>query len=90
MLFSLLYHLVRRTLGTGRRPRAERDIELLVLRHQVKVLQRQLRRPRLRRLDRLLFAAASRDAKEPVVLVRGQAQDPAPLAPGARPQEVDI
>jgi putative transposase len=60
MLFSLLYHLVRRTLGTGRRPRAERDIELLVLRHQVKVLQRQLRRPRLRRLDRLLFAAASR------------------------------
>jgi putative transposase len=60
MLFSLLYHLVRRTVGTGRRPRAERDIEHLVLRHQVKVLQRQLRRPRLRRVDRLLFAAASR------------------------------
>ncbi len=60
MLFSLLYFLLRRVLGTGRRPQDQRDIELLVLRHQVKVLQRQARGPRLRRLDRLLLAAASR------------------------------
>ena len=60
MLFSLLYFLVGRILGTGRRPREGRDIELLVLRHQVRVLQRQLKRPRLRRLDRLLLAAASK------------------------------
>jgi putative transposase len=60
MLLSLLYFLVRRVLGEGRRPHDQRDIELLVLRHQVKVLQRQARRPRLRRLDRLLLAAASR------------------------------
>ena len=60
MLFSLLYFLVGRVLGTGRRSREQRDIELLVLRHQVKVLQRQVKRPRLHRLDRLLLAAASR------------------------------
>jgi len=59
MLFSLLYFLVRRVLGAGGRQQVERDIELLVLRHQVKVLQRQVTRPRLNRLDRVLFAAAS-------------------------------
>ena len=60
MLFSLLYFLVRRLLGAGGRLQDEKDIELLVLRHQVKVLQRQVKRPRLHRLDRLLLAAASR------------------------------
>src|SRR5437867_4804372 len=60
MLFSLLYLIVRRVLGTGRRAEDERDIELLVLRHQVKVLRRQVKRPRLRRLDRILLAGASR------------------------------
>ena len=60
MLFSLLYLLVRRLLGAGGRRTEERDIELLVLRHQVKVLQRQVTRPRLSRLDRVLLAAASR------------------------------
>jgi hypothetical protein len=60
MLFSLLYFLVRRLLGACGRHQDERDIELLVLRHQVKVLQRQVTRPRLTRLDRVLLAAASR------------------------------
>ena len=60
MLFSLLYFLVRRLLGAGSRLRDGKDIELLVLRHQVKVLQRQVKRPRVHRLDRVLLAAASR------------------------------
>ncbi len=60
MLFSLLYFVVRRLLGAGRRPADEMDIELLVLRHEVKVLQRQAKRPRLHGLDRILLAAASR------------------------------
>ena len=47
MLFSLLYFLVRRLLGAGGRRSTEKDIELLVLRHQVRVLQRQVKRPRL-------------------------------------------
>jgi transposase InsO family protein len=60
MLFSLMYFVVGRVLGTGRRQDEGREIELLVLRHQVKVLQRQVKRPRLRRLDRVLLVAASR------------------------------
>ena len=47
MLFSLLYFLIHRLLGVGGRRADENDIELLVLRHQVKVLQRQVKRPRL-------------------------------------------
>jgi len=60
MLFSLLYFLVCRLLGAGGRRSDERDIELLVLRHQVNVLQRQVTRPRLNHLDRVLLAATSR------------------------------
>jgi hypothetical protein len=41
MLLSLVYFLVRRLLGAGSRLQDEKDIELLVLRHQVKVMQRQ-------------------------------------------------
>ena len=49
MLFSLLYLLLCRLIGRGRQRREdERDIELLVLRHQVKVLRRQVKRPALR------------------------------------------
>jgi hypothetical protein len=51
MLLSLFYLILRRVLGTGDRPEGERDIEMLVLRHQVKVLRRQAKRPRLHRLD---------------------------------------
>src|SRR5439155_6803689 len=60
MLFSVLYLLLRRLLGRSDSAREERDIELLVLRHQVKVLRRQVKRPALHRSDRLLLVAASR------------------------------
>jgi len=37
-----------------------KDLEILVLRHQLRVLQRTAGRPQLRPIDRVLLAAASR------------------------------
>ena len=66
MLFSLLYLIVRRLLAMGHHPEGERDIELLVLRHQVQVLRRQVKQVQLRRSDRMLLAAASRMLPRPL------------------------
>ena len=61
MLFSLLYAMVRVLLHLAPSgDEREREVEILVLRHQVKVLSRKAGRPKLRRLDRLLLAAVSR------------------------------
>ena len=62
MLLSLIYFAVRRLLcllATGDRDDAARDVEILVLRHQLRLLSRGRRLP-LRRSDRILLAAASR------------------------------
>lgn len=56
MFFSLLYLAVRALLGllirSSRGPDAK-DIELMVLRHELEVLRRQTGRPKLRPADRL-------------------------------------
>src|SRR5438270_10312826 len=52
---SLLKLLVR-----SHRSVQVKDVELIVLRHQLEVLRRQVERPRLRASDRALLAAASR------------------------------
>ena len=61
MLLSLVYFAVHRLLHllTARGDRADvaRDVEILVLRHQLRVLSRSRRLP-LRRRDRILLAAA--------------------------------
>ena len=59
MLFALLYLVVRRVFGLAGGSGSEdlsKDVEILVLRHQLKVLRRQAGRPRLRRLDRVVLA----------------------------------
>ena len=63
MLLSLVYFAMRCLLGALARSGPsdlEREVELLVLRHQLKVLSRGTRRPPFRRRDRMLLAAASR------------------------------
>ena len=62
MLFSIFYLILRgplRFVPSGEEGR-EREVEILVLRHQLKVLSRKAGRPNLRRADRALLAAASR------------------------------
>lgn len=58
-----LLYLIARALArlvAGSRDDGSKDIEILVLRHQVKVLRRRTGRPRLRVMDRVLLAAAAR------------------------------
>ena len=61
MLFALLYAVLRRVIGSGH-PSADREleIEVVVLRHQVKVLSRKVGRAKLRRIDKAFLAACSR------------------------------
>jgi hypothetical protein len=54
MLFALLYVPFRRVIGSARQSEdRELDIEVLVLRHQVKVLSRNVGRPKLHRIDKV-------------------------------------
>ena len=94
MLLSLVYFAVRcllQLLVSSGRADLEREAELFVLRHRVKVLSRGARRPPFRRRDRILLAAASR------ILPRHRWKafvcDPsnsASVAPAARSPQVDV
>jgi putative transposase len=62
MFFTFLYLAVRALLGVLVRSRCGpdvKDVELMVLRHELEVLRRQLGRPKLRPADRALLAAAA-------------------------------
>ncbi len=62
-MLSLLYLMVRvlaRLLVTSGLDDGSKDLEILVFRHQLRVLQRTSGPPKLRTVDRVLLAAASR------------------------------
>ena len=63
MFFALVYLLLRRLVGLTANSSSElldTEVELVVLRHQLKVLKRKGGRPGLRRRDRLVMAAIAR------------------------------
>lgn len=61
MLFALVYLLLRRALRlvAGSASDLHNDVEIMVLRHQLAVLKRQVGQPRFDRRGRLLMAALS-------------------------------
>ena len=59
-VFSLLVRALARLLLLPQAGYGARDLEILVLRHQLRVLRRKAGRPRFTALDRALLAAASR------------------------------
>ena len=62
-MFAALYWLCRLLLAAlvdVRRPDAALRMELLILRHQLPVLERQVRKPRWQRADRMLLTSLSR------------------------------
>jgi hypothetical protein len=62
VVLSLAYWSLRRLLELvvlRRRSEREKEIEILLLRHQLRVLERQIARPRLTPADRALLAASA-------------------------------
>jgi putative transposase len=95
VVFSLLYWVLRRLLELlVLRTRSERakEIEILVLRHQLRVMERQVGRPRLRVSDRVLARRAQPGAAASGVATvdLGDAGDAAALASGAGSATVDV
>ena len=63
MVWSVLYLVVRMLIGrSGGRSSSvtSKEVEIAVLRHQLSILRRQIRRPHFRPTNRAFLAAASR------------------------------
>jgi putative transposase len=63
LLWSFVYLVVRNVFALIwllARPRRSKEVEILVLRHELAVLRRQATRPKLARADRALLAMLSR------------------------------
>ncbi len=94
MVLSFLYRLVHRTfgvLGLARRDTFAKDAEILVLRHQLAVLRRQIGRARFTWSDRALIALLAGLIRTGAVDgIRRHAEDDPRLASPPRPPTLDL
>jgi hypothetical protein len=68
LLWSFVYLVVRNLFALVwllGRPRRSKELEILVLRHELAILRRQTSRPRVARADRALLASLSRSLARP-------------------------
>jgi putative transposase len=90
---SFLYRLVRHTielLGVHRLSGIEKDVEIIVLRHQLQVLQRCTPRPRFTWADRAFLALAGGPPPPPVVVATRDPGDGPGLATQDRPEALEL
>ena len=94
MSLRLLYLIFRQVLGLlllMARTSSTKDVELLVLRHEVAVLRRTNPRPRLNWADRAVFAALVRRLPRALRLPSpGRSGNDSALAPVPRAPKVDL
>jgi len=83
LLYLIFSHVVGLVLLMGRTSSAK-DVELLVLRHEVAVLRRANPRPRLEWADRAVFAALVRRLPRALRCHRLVTPDTVPALPGFR------
>jgi len=67
-----------------------KELEIVVLRHELALLRRQVRRPALRPADRFFLTAASRLLPRQVGVVPGHANHLAGLAPALAGESLDV
>jgi hypothetical protein len=90
-LLSSLVRVLTRLLVFAHPDTGVKDLEILVLRHQLRVLRRKTGRARFTTFDRVLLATTSRLlSRDRWTSVSGHPADAAALAPRTRPTQVDL